>query len=499
MVKEQRVEGGDNTRAVLYMVGIFTLLLGGAGLATTESGLLNQGVYGLAIGCGLLILVATRYQLTVAKYLACVVIVLLTTLSLNENARDVSILGYAVSIALAGVLIGGRAIPIISAVAILAYVPAAFFGKVNSLDPISFGTMVGAVSILALLLTLFADAQQRTATAAQAAASRAERSLEALTAGVDREASTKAQAGGLAGDILNSSEQQRGVAGAASTATNEIEAQIAELSAATRQIAAAASQLQAVSNKAVAATQATQAAVMNDREQLATAAQHSSTMQEAAIQMVQQAGQMNLVLDIIAEIASETHLLSLNATIEAVGAGPYGRRFTVIASEVSQLASRVNDSAAEVRSLITEVLVSSRQIQQTADQTLASIRGSQAVQVETTNTLGATITTQSEVAQQSMMIVAATRQQERAATLIETAMQDVTGLSRQSASLSEQLTLIAQQLNTAMARLATSIPTLFSGQGSGEGIRLWASGSVLLYAGCPTSQPWSVTPCCVDV
>jgi len=60
------------------------------------------------------------------------------------------------------------------------------------------------------------------------------------------------------------------------------------------------------------------------------------------------------VLDLITEIAQETHILSLNAAIEAVAAGPEGRRFSVVAEEVRRLAQRSQDSVESVRNLLDE-------------------------------------------------------------------------------------------------------------------------------------------------
>ena len=60
------------------------------------------------------------------------------------------------------------------------------------------------------------------------------------------------------------------------------------------------------------------------------------------------------VLELISEIAQETHLLSLNAALEAATAGERGRRFAVVAGEVRVLAERVRDSVASVRSRIEE-------------------------------------------------------------------------------------------------------------------------------------------------
>jgi methyl-accepting chemotaxis protein len=60
------------------------------------------------------------------------------------------------------------------------------------------------------------------------------------------------------------------------------------------------------------------------------------------------------VLDLITEIAQETHILSLNAAIEAAAAGDHGRRFSVVADEVRRLAQRSQESVESVRNLLDE-------------------------------------------------------------------------------------------------------------------------------------------------
>jgi methyl-accepting chemotaxis protein len=60
------------------------------------------------------------------------------------------------------------------------------------------------------------------------------------------------------------------------------------------------------------------------------------------------------VLDLITEIAQETHILSLNAAIEAATAGEHGRRFSVVAEEVRRLAQRSQESVDSVRNLLDE-------------------------------------------------------------------------------------------------------------------------------------------------
>lgn len=88
------------------------------------------------------------------------------------------------------------------------------------------------------------------------------------------------------------------------------------------------------------------------RNGVQTSGEQMDRLLTAMKEMSDLSNEIRTINDVIGNIAFQTHILSLNAAIEAASAGESGKGFSVVADEVGQLAAKCGESAQKTTALI---------------------------------------------------------------------------------------------------------------------------------------------------
>jgi methyl-accepting chemotaxis protein len=135
----------------------------------------------------------------------------------------------------------------------------------------------------------------------------------------------------------------------------EISTTMRELMATARQIAESSQGVVRVVDSSTEAAQKGGQTVQRAQNEVATIRQQVDLVVEHMLDLGRKSQQIGGVLEIINELAEQTSILAINATIEAVGAGEAGKRFSAVADEIRKLSARVGGSTKEIRGLIDQI------------------------------------------------------------------------------------------------------------------------------------------------
>jgi methyl-accepting chemotaxis protein len=83
------------------------------------------------------------------------------------------------------------------------------------------------------------------------------------------------------------------------------------------------------------------------------------------VEVIKRFGQITDFVEVVNQVAEQSNLLAVNAGIEAAKAGEYGRGFSVVASEVRNLAEQSKDAAIQIRQTVAATEAGHRSAQST--------------------------------------------------------------------------------------------------------------------------------------
>ena len=158
-----------------------------------------------------------------------------------------------------------------------------------------------------------------------------------------------------AAELKAAANQQASGSREQATAMGEIITTIRELLATSRQIAENAKRVAQIADDSARSAREGAGTVQQSRESVETIRNQVEVIVGHMLDLGKKSQQIGSILDIVSELAEQTNILAINATIESSGAGEAGKRFGVVADEIRKLADRMAGSTKDVRGLIEDV------------------------------------------------------------------------------------------------------------------------------------------------
>jgi methyl-accepting chemotaxis protein len=158
-----------------------------------------------------------------------------------------------------------------------------------------------------------------------------------------------------ASGILASTQQQAAGSGGQAEAIQQTSTTIDEVTQSGVQISERARQVVAAAEAASAASHAGLQAVENTTRNMGSIREQAEAVAENVVSMSEKAQAIAEIIVTVNDLAEQLHLLALNAAIEAAAAGEHGRSFSVIASEVKNLADQSREATVQVRAILGDI------------------------------------------------------------------------------------------------------------------------------------------------
>ena len=284
----------------------------------------------------------------------------------------------------------------------------------------------------------------------------------------------------MTSDLARITRQTTAASNTMSSSTNELKAAVAAQSSGASEQAAAVSETTVTLEE----IKATSTQMLDNAQKLGEVAERTRQEGEQGVEAVEEAisgieairermdgiaqtilalseqtQQIGDITTVVSNIAQQSKMLSLNASIEAAKAGDAGQGFAVVASEVRALAEQSQQSTAQVQQILQDIRHA------TDRAVMATEEGSKDVDtgVELARRSSEAIKQLSDVIREtslaSQKIVAAVRQEAIGIDQVTSAMNEINKVTAQFVAGTKQSQAAAEALTTVASELQTSVAT----------------------------------------
>jgi len=171
---------------------------------------------------------------------------------------------------------------------------------------------------------------------------------------------------------------------------------------------------------------------------------------------------INLVINIMDEIAQKTDLLSLNASIEATRAGESGKGFALVADEIRSMAENSKRSSREIRKMVEDILDDNREVINALNQTQKGISDGHETIYGTLSMFGDMLTGVQDISAAVKVIEEVTAKQVTQLKGLSSHFQDLSRLASENFVSTQKTTVATKKQKQDMEQIVTAMKSLDS-------------------------------------
>ncbi|MFC7074526.1 methyl-accepting chemotaxis protein [Halovenus rubra] len=242
----------------------------------------------------------------------------------------------------------------------------------------------------------------------------------------------------------------------------ETQTEMSNLSGTTEEIASTASEVAGVAEQTVESSETGQEAAQNAISEMNKVEKESERAVETIRSLETEVERIDELVDAISDVAEQTNMLALNASIEATRAGEGNNAdgFDTVAQEIKALSADAKEAATEIEQRIQTIRDQTEESVQVVETTRDRVQqGTEAVEPAVEALEG--ITTYAEETNNGVQeISAATDEQAKSAEEVVSAVDDVAASSDESAAEAENVSAAAEEQTASLTEVTDSVASL---------------------------------------
>jgi methyl-accepting chemotaxis protein len=259
--------------------------------------------------------------------------------------------------------------------------------------------------------------------------------------------------------ILASTKQQASSMREQAATVQEITTTMQEISQSGSQIVAKAKEIAAVAEQAASASKAGMDSVQNTNCTMEAIREQVEEVAENIVALSEKTQAIGEIISTVNEIAEQSNLLALNATIEAAEAGEDGNRFSVVASEMKNLANQAKECTVHVRKILGEIQKSINTSVMLTEEAVKRVESGKQQADVSENVIRQISSTTEESIQAFQQIIGATNQQQVGLEQVARGMKDIDQAAQQTATGTGQLEQAVVSLSAMSKQLRAAVAT----------------------------------------